>query len=257
MTPFWRYMRASLQVRVADRGNVVVQALADALSTLIGIVLVVSLFYHAPAVRGFTRSEALIAWGLGEASLGAFLALFSGLWLINPLYILDGQLDRLLRRPLDPYLQILIENIRPSALSLVVVGAGATAWGASQSESTLGWWWLVWPIFVIAGAAVIGGMLTVVASLGFWVSHPGSAIGAVYQLTGYTRYPVEFLPRPLGLLVLFIPFAFAGYVPATWFMDQPLWWPYAAAQPLVALLCTIAGQAAFRRGLRRYASVGS
>jgi ABC-2 type transport system permease protein len=54
-----------------------------------------------------------------------------------------------------------------------------------------------------------------------------------------------------------VPFAFAGFVPATYYMDRPGWATLALVQPLVGLACIAAGYGFWRVSLRRYASSGS
>lgn len=248
-----------VKVRLAYRGDFVFQALGDAVITLVGLFLIATIFTHVPDVRGWDVHELLVCWGMAEACLGTFWVVFQGIYAINRTYILGGELDRLLLRPVDPFVQILLDNLHLEdvpviGLGLVVLAVGAqgvaVTWGPAEV--------LMLPVMVVSGALVIGGLLTAVTALGFWVHHQGSAIGLAYQLTVYGRYPLDFLPRPLAILVsTAMPFTFAGFLPATWFLDRPEWHPYAAIQPLVGVVVMFAAHRFWTWSSRRYASTGT
>lgn len=253
------YLAMRAKVKLAYRGDFALGALGDVVVTLVGLFLVATIFHHVPDVRGYDVHEVLVCWGMAEASLGVFWVVFQGLYAVNRQYILGGELDRVLLRPLDPYLQILLDHVHLQDLPVIGLGLGVLALGMSGMDATFTWAHLAMlPLHVAAGACVIGGCLTAVTALGFWMHHQGSAIGLAYQLTVYGRYPLEFLPRPLALLVTTaLPFAFAGFIPATWYMDRPDWHALALLQPLLGALCLAAGYGFWMFSLRRYASTGT
>lgn len=253
------YLAMRLKVKVAYRGDLAFNALGDVVVTLVGLFLVASIYHHVPHVRGYDVYEVLLCWGFAESCLGLFWTGFQGLYAINRQYILGGELDRVLLRPIDPFVQILGDHLHPEGIP--VLGLGLVVLGLGASGLDVPWTWdriALLPVFIVAGTLVIGGVLTAVTAVGFWVHHQGSAIGLAYQLTVYGRYPLDFLPRPLAILVsTLVPFAFAGFVPATYYMDRPEWYPYALAQPIVGLACFVFGYGFWRYSLRRYASTGS
>ncbi len=253
------YLLMRAKVKLAYRGDFALSSLGDLVVTTVGLFLVATIFHHVPEVRGYDVHEVLVCWGMAEASLGVFWVLFQGLYAVNRQYILGGDLDRVLLRPLDPYLQILLDHVHIEDVPVIGLGLAVLAFGVSGGGVEMTWdRWLLLPVFVLSGSAVIGGCLTAVTALGFWMHHQGSAIGLAYQLTVYGRYPLEFLPRPLALLVTTVlPFAFAGFIPATYFMDRPDWYGWALAQPLVGAACLGAGYAFWMFSLRGYASTGT
>lgn len=54
-----------------------------------------------------------------------------------------------------------------------------------------------------------------------------------------------------------LPLGFAGFYGAVWVIDAPGWRVFALLQPLVGALVLAGGYAAWRVGLRRYASTGT
>jgi ABC-type uncharacterized transport system permease subunit len=134
---------------------------------------------------------------MGEASVGLFWVMFKGLYVVNWQYTLEAELDRVLLRPMDPYLQILLDNLNLQDLPVLVLGLAVVGLGAH--ESPVHWTWVHWALTPV-------------------------------------------------------PFALAGFVPATFYMDRPRW---ALLAWVVGVACMAVGYGIWRISLRRYASSGS
>ncbi len=248
-----------LQTRLAHRGDLLAGALGGALVAAAGPVIVLTLFLHVPTLGGWTGPEVLFCWGFADAVAGIFYVLFQGLYVLNQRYILGGELDRLLLRPVDPLLQLLVDNLSledlPSFVLGVVIMVAAALWGLPELPL---WRWLLLPLGLVSGAAVMGGLITAFASLGFHLHHRGTAVGLVLQVGTFARYPLDLFGAPLRwLLTVALPLGFAGFYGALWVIGDERWRLYALVQPLVGLACLGLGVAAFRFGLRRYTSAGS
>ena len=258
MRPLAAYLAMRLKARLAYRGDLLVAAAGDVLVATVGLAAVGVLFHHTDTLGGFGVWEVLLGWGLAQTSLGVFWTLFPGLYALNRQYLLQGELDRVLLRPLDPYLQVMLDHVNPGGLLLSAVGLGVFLWAAAASG--LAWsvgMVLLFPVIVLCGTLLVAGVLTATAALGFWMHHEGSAVGLVYQFAGFAPYPLTILPRPFAFLVTAVlPFAFVGFLPATLYMDRPAWWPLAIAQPLVGLVVFFLGWGFWRFSLRRYGSAG-
>ena len=250
---------ARVHARLAYRADLLAGFGSGLLLALVGPIFLVTLFAHIPTLGGWTGPEVLFCWGFADAASGLFYVLFTGLYHLNQRYVLGGDLDRLLLRPADPYLALLAEHLAIDDLGSLVLGgavmAAAVAWGLPPRPA---WVWALLPLLLISAAAVMGGLLTAVASLAFHLRHRGTAVSLALQLSPFARYPLDLFARPIqGLLTWVFPLAFAGFYPATLFMDRPAWHGFALAQPLVAVACLAAGYAAWRVGLARYQSRGS
>lgn len=257
--PVARLATARLTGRLAWRGDVLATLLGGALVAAAGPVVVLTLFSHVPRLAGWIGPEVLFCWGFADTVSSLFYIFFQGLYVLNRRYILEGELDRLLLRPLNPYVQLLADNLSLEdvpglVLALGIMGA-AVAWGLPPVAP---WRWLTLPVALLSGAAVLGGLLTALASLGFHLRHRGTAIGLALQLGTFVRYPLDLFNAPLRwLLTAALPLGFAGFYGATWVIGGDRWWAYALAQPLVGAACMALGYAAWRAGLRRYDSAGS
>jgi ABC-2 type transport system permease protein len=240
------------------RGDFVAGAVSNTLIVGVGVLFLTTLFAHVPALGAWGPSEVLFCWGFAETAVGLFHVLFAGLTQLNVRYVLGGELDRLLLRPGDPYAQLLLENLGVTDLPVIGLGLALLAYAAPGLPPVPAWQWALLPLFLLSATVVLGGLLTVFASVVFHLPHRGSAVGLVMQLSIFNRYPVDlFAPQLRMLLTWAVPLAFAGFYGAAFFLGRAEWRPYALAQPLVAVAAMCAGYAAWRVGLRRYTSSGS
>lgn len=252
------YLAQRVKMRLAYRADFVVTALGDVLLAAVGLVFLSTLFSHVKALGAYTQAEVLFCWGFAETVVGLFFVLFGGLWSLNQRYIVGGELDRVLLRPVDPYLQVLLDNVSWEDLPIALLGAAVMAAAAPGLGPVPAWHWALLPVLVLGGVAVLGGILTGVSSMGFHLHHRGTAVGLVFQLSTFTRYPIDLFAAPLRFLLTFaLPLGFAGFYPASFVMDRPEWHGYALAQPLVGAAAMALGYGAFRFGLSRYTSSGT
>lgn len=242
------------KVRLASRLDVAGAAFGNLLGTGTGLLFVLTLLHRSPALAGWSRADVAFVWGFSEAVVGLFYLLFSGLADLNRRYLLGGELDRVLLRPIDPLLQLLADNLSPEDLPAVVVGACAMAWALPDAGLRL----LLLPLWLLAATLTLGGMAIAFSSLGFHLHHRGTTFGLLLHLNRFARWPVDAFPAPIRLaLTTLLPLAWTGFVPAAFFLDHPGWQGLGAAAPVVAALSLAFGLWAWRRGLTRYTSAGS
>lgn len=252
-----RYALQPIKVRLHYRLDLLLLVLGDVGLAAVGLIFLGSLFGHIDTLGSWSGAEVLFCWGFAEAVVGTFFFLFQGLYSVNQRYILGGELDRVLLRPLDPLLQILLDNLGFEQLSILLLGCGVMAWVAPEL-AIAPWRWALLPLLVLGATGVVGGVLIALSSMGFYLHHRGTAVGLVFQLSTFNRYPMDLFGRPLRYALTFVlPLGFAGFYPATFFLGRPEWTPYALATPLVGVICMVAGVHLWRRGLARYTSSGS
>lgn len=254
----WKMLVQRAKVRLAYRADFLITAVGDVLLAGVGLLFLTTLFGHLPGLGAWSAAEVLYCWGFAEAAVGLFFVAFGGLFVLNQRYIVGGELDRVLLRPLDPYAQVLLDNVSWEDVPVLALGVGAMAWAAPDLAPVEAWRWVLVPVLVVAAAGVLGGVLTAVSSAGFHLHHRGTSVGLVFQLSTFTRYPLDLFHPGLRFLLTFaLPLGFAGFYPASLVLHEEGWHAYALVQPVVGLGCVAGGYAAFRFGLSRYASSGT
>jgi ABC-2 type transport system permease protein len=253
-----RLLAQRLKARLAYRGDLVASMVSNVLVAGVGLVFLGALFSNVPALGGWSAAQLRFTWGFAETVVGLYYFAFSGLTVFNVRYVLGGELDRVLLRPVDPLLHVLLDNASFEDLPVALLGLAVMLHAAPSLPPVEAWRWALLPLMLAGGLASLGGVLVALASLGFHMQHRGTAgVGLVFQLSTYSRYPLDLFARPLRWLLTFVlPLGFAGFYPAALYLSRPEWTAHALATPLVGGVCLIGGAAAWRFGLSRYSSAG-
>lgn len=243
---------------MAYRGDLAAGLLADALTGGVGLLFLGALFSRIPDIAGWSLGEVLVVWGTAECAVGLATSLFAGAAAFNRQYLVQGGLDGLLLRPLNPWLQVLLDHAGPQGLVSGLLGVGMVALGFAQLDGGVPARAALLPLFACGGAALLGALLTASCAVGFWLSHRGSMVGMVQQGAAFGRYPAEvFAPGLRRLLTFGFPALLLSALPVAWVLGRavPLW--LSLGQPLLGAAALVAATAAWHRGLRRYGSTGT
>lgn len=253
-----RYAAMRGKVRLQYRGDFLVGALGDLLISGIGLIFLWAVFERVPDIRGYGFHEILLVWGLAEASTGLFFVLFRGLWFCNQRYILQGEMDRVLLRPLNPYGQMLADNVSLQDLPIFLLGMAMVAASLGGLPPVDALDIILLGVFVASAVLILAGLLTAVSAIGFRIHHRGTAIGLVYQGSVFGRYPIDIYHRWLQVLLTFVvPFGFIAFFPATWLMEREGYRTMALVQPVVGVVLMLAGYHLWMRALQGYRSTGT
>ncbi|MCH7471621.1 ABC-2 family transporter protein, partial [bacterium] len=176
-------------------------------------------------------------------------------------YIIEGNLDRPLLRPLSPLFQLVMENISLRDLTVVLKGTAITWWALAHLDVPVA----VTPgVFLamqglgVMGAVVYAGVFLAVASLSFWVKDRVGLVNPLFSINEAGRYPITiYHPAVQIFFSMVVPFAFCAFYPAVYFTRPEGWLPWLLAGPLIAAASFLAGLAVFYRGLRVYESTGT
>lgn len=232
---------------------------ADLSLQVTNLLFLAVIFSKVPDLRGWQRDEVIFIYGLAIMSYGLFHAFFSNIYHLGNTYLVEGNMDRVLLRPLDPLFQIYSERVDVQDLGETLLGAVLVGWAAWKLQ--LDWSWIHFialPFFVLCGVLIFLGVFTLLSSVSFWFVDRVGLLPPIYNMMAFGRYPVTiYSPVLRFVLSWIIPFAFISFFPSTWFLGRKEYVGYFIATPAVALVFFGTGYALFRLGLRRYESTGS
>ncbi len=252
-----RFARARLQARLAYPGDLAAQALGDLLVGLVGVLFLGALFARVPHVAGWSWHETLVVWGLAECVTALTSCLFAGATVFNQRYLLGGELDRLLLRPLHPWAQVLLDHAGLQGAVTGLLGCAMVTVGLLEAQPDPSRLWLL-PLALVGGTAMLGGILTALCAAGFRLHHRGSLVGLVQQAAAFGRYPADlFSPALRTLLTGVFPATLLAALPAAWVLGHEVWAPLAIAQPVLGCGVLAAATALWDRALQGYASSGT
>jgi ABC-2 type transport system permease protein len=256
-------VRVQLRSQAQYRASIVLDLVAQILLMVLEIVTALAVLSITPVLGGFARGEALLitalaatAANLADMTVGGVLRL--------PGYVDTGRFDVLLLRPVSAYWHLAatgfqlrrIGSLAGAVVLLALASAGAVSYWTPEVVVML----IVAPL---AGAATLGAITAVVATLSFRWTYSAELVTAV-SLGGRD---LGMYPQPvfegivLRLTANVLGFAFVAYYPALVILAKPDplgapdWTGWAA--PAVASLFVLVATQVWRSGIRTYRSTGS
>ncbi len=252
------YLAQHLKARLAYRADLWAGLVSDLASQAASLVFILVVFEHVPALKGWSRDELIFIYGYFLVPFSIFNATSANLWNFAERYVVRGELDRVLTRPLNSLFQVLLETVEVESLLGGLGGVALMAWAGRRLALDVSWADLPLLLALTVGSVLVyNGIFVALASVAFWTDSRSGLIPLVWNLHVYGRYPVEIYDRWLRFLLTWVlPISFTAFYPATYLLDRAAWRSYALATPAVGLAVFALGLLAWNAGLRRYRGAG-
>ena len=253
------YFVQFLKARMAYRTDFVIDLTASVLSLGAQLTVLAVLFRQVTALRGWTFDEVLLIYGFSLLPSGLFNLVSVNIYRFSERYLVEGELDRVLLRPVDPLGQILFGSFGINGVNELVLGIAVTAAAVRRLGLHPGpgdWLWLA--VLALSGALVYVGVFLALASVSFrWEDRMG-LMPPVYNVIRFSRYPLTIYGRPVRWLLTFLlPFGWVAFYPANWLLRHPPWDRWAVWTPLVGAVVFWSARRLWLAGVRRYGSTGT
>jgi len=255
---FYLYFTQFLKVRFSFKGDFLVGAFVSVLLHVITIFTLDAMFSGYPTLNEWTREEIFFIYALCAIPLDIFRVFFTNLYMLSRTYIVEGELDRLLLRPVNPLLQFFMERIELEKIPGIIVGFMILFYASHRLEIV----WTPLNILFLAAGLVCGviiytGVFLAISCLGFWMPDKIGILPPVWNLVSFGRYPVDIYNYLVRFIICFvIPFAFVGFFPASQIMGHVEFKKLALLTPFVAFICALTGYVVWLQGLKKYESTG-
>ncbi|WP_188067255.1 ABC transporter permease [Brevibacillus brevis] len=255
---FADYLSQYFKTRLAYRTDFLGDFVSNLVSELINLVFIVVVFTHVPLMGDWTRDEIIFIYGFFLVPYALF-SMFFGFWDFNERYIIRGEMDRILTRPIHNLAQVYLESIAPDRIFGVITGIIIMGYAAIQLD--LSFYWYDVFIFIglsISGALIYGGVYTAIAAVSFFSDSRTGIAPMIYNIQQYGRYPVDVYNKAIRFVLTYVlPFAFVGVYPAAYFLRKEVWYTYAAMTPVVAVIFFGIGLLVWNWGVTKYRGAGS
>ena len=260
---YLRLVGARLRGQLQYRASFLLQAASSFTSTFVELLTIVILFRTFHDLAGWRVGEVALLYGLVSIAFGLSEMLGSGFDEASQL-IRTGEFDRVLTRPVAPFVQVLAADIQLRRIGRIAQGIVAVA--LANRWLDLAWTLpkgLVFLSAVLSSSTVFFTVLLVGAAICFWTVESSEVQNIfTYGGTELASYPLHIYNRWLqGAFLYFVPLALTSYYPALYVLGKPdpLGLPSILQflAPLVAALFFAVGLVVWRLGLRHYQSTGS
>lgn len=258
-TVFAAYFAQFIKTRLAYRVDFAIDMLANLFAMAVQLAILGALFAKVPALRGWSYEQVLFIYGFSLLPLGLFNIVSINLYRFGEKYIVEGNFDRVLVRPVNPLAQILFEEFNLSGINEMILGTGVMLFAGAR----LGLQWApadlaALALLTVTASLIFTGIFLGLTSVSFWFEDRMGLAPPVYNIIRFSRYPVTIFSPAVRLFLTFVmPFAFVAFYPAAWFVGAPEFRRLGMLTPLVGAAVFGLAYAVWRRGVRRYGSTGS
>jgi ABC-2 type transport system permease protein len=255
---FVDYLKTYMKTRMTYRADFFIEIFTDLLFNFMNLLLILVVFNHTDMLGGWTRNEMIFIYGYFMIPYGIFSCFFN-LWGFTERYIVKGEMDRILTRPIYNLSQLILENMDPSSLFGALTGALVMGYTWTQLGVGFHWTDLLVMLILVAGSIMIyGGIYVALTALSFFSDSPTGILAMMWNLQNYGRYPVNIYNRAIQILLTWIiPFAFVGVYPASYFLDKDALLTMAWLTPVVGAVFLTIGLTIWNYGVRKYRGAGS
>ncbi|MCI3923759.1 ABC-2 family transporter protein [Paenibacillus sp. TRM 82003] len=255
---FFDYLKTYMKTRLAYRSDFWIEVFSDLLFLAMNLVFIVVIFGHTTLLDGWTREQIIFVYGYFMVPWGVFSAMFN-LWGFTEKYIVKGEMDRVLTRPVHNLSQLLLENMDPSALVSAVIGVAIMGYAWPFLGVTLDWYDpLVFLVLVAGSVMIYGGIYIALTAISFFSDSPTGILPLMWNIQSYGRYPITIYNKILQLVLTWaLPFAFVGFYPAAFFLEAETLIGYALLTPIVGAVVLAIGLWFWNTGIKRYRGAGS
>ncbi|UFT99979.1 ABC-2 family transporter protein [Radiobacillus kanasensis] len=255
---FFQYVAQYMKTRLTYRVDMVIEILSDLLFQAVNLIFILIVFGHTQLLGGWSRDEIIFIYGFFLVPFAIFGAFFN-IWDFNERYIVKGEMDRILTRPIHSLFQIILERMELESLFGVFTGIGVMLYSASQLGLSFSWYDpFVFVVLVLGGVFVYAGIFVLLASISFWSDSPTSIMPMMYNIGNYGRYPVDIYNNVIRFVLTWIlPFAFVGVYPSAYFLGREDWYGYAFLTPVMGLLFFGISVLVWNVGVTKYRGAGN
>ncbi|MFE8700552.1 ABC transporter permease [Cytobacillus sp. FJAT-54145] len=255
---FFQYVAQYMKTRLQYRTDMVVEMVSDLFFQGVNLVFILVVFGHTSFLSGWSRDEIIFIYGFFLIPYALFTSFFN-IWDFNERYIVKGELDRILTRPIHSLFQIILERMELESLFGAITGLVIMFYAGSQLGLTINWYDpFVFIVFVLGGALVYAAIFVMIACISFWADARTSIMPMMYNIGNYGRYPVDIYNKIIRFVLTWIlPFAFVGVYPAAFFLGRTEWYLYAFLTPFIGITFFCISVFVWNEGVKRYRGAGN
>ena len=253
------YVRSRLQYRLSF--GLMCLGIVASEACLLG--LLGALFAKFRTVNGWTWAEVVFLYGLGNL-VYSLMRIFGSQLDNFDQYIVRGELDTVLTKPVPPLFYILASRVELIHISRALTSAVIFIVAFHLTDIR---WTLSVALFTLttlaSGTMIMFTLMLICATVALWTTKSGKLTDLLISATKEAAaFPISIYPLAVRLLLTFIlPVAFVTYYPAQRLLQKgellgmPAFFQFGA--PVTALVMLCLSYLFWCSGLRRYHSTGS
>ncbi|MGC5325808.1 ABC transporter permease [Brevibacillus sp. SYSU BS000544] len=255
---FSQYLSQYFKGRLTYRMDFVGELISNLVFEVINLIFILVVFQHVSTLKDWTRDEIIFIYGFFLIPYALF-TMFFGFWDFNERYIIRGEMDRVLTRPVHNLVQICLESIAPDRIFGVITGMIIMGYAAVQLDLEFVWYdVLVFIVLVISAVFIYAGVYTAIAAVSFFSDSRTGIAPMIWNIQNYGRYPINVYNNVIQFILKWIlPFAFVGFYPSAYFLRKETWYTYTMLTPVMGIIFFSLGIMIWNWGVKKYRGAGS
>jgi ABC-2 type transport system permease protein len=256
-----KLIAASIRAQMQYKLNFLTTAVTTGLIMVIDFFILSAILYRFDHVKGWNLYEVGMLYGLSSVAMSLY-RMFAPEIHDFERYIVHGEFDQLLVRPVPPLVLLLTRNLELGRIGGIVQGLAVllvSIYGLYQLGCELWGILLYIPVVLVCGPVIFFSISLCTATVAFWSSQLKELqTFTIYAPANASHYPISLYPGWLKLLFFsVIPIAYVNYMPMLYLLQKGGEWYYLLLTPFVAGVALLFAYRFWTLGIRHYHSTGS
>lgn len=251
------FLKVSLKEILIYRIDCIVGILSQSVVQLVSLIFIFVVFNQTENIAGWNLNQILLLYGVTRIPIGIAGYCFDGLYDIGPKYIKNGDLDKILLRPVHPLISIIGASREFVSLADIFIGLGITFFMFTKLSIPITIFLVIKVIFFsIVGALIIGAINTIFSISSFWTYRSNEVIWSFYRMYTFTEYPITIYNKFIRIIItVIVPFAFVAYYPTIAYLGINKYMIYLS--PIIAIVLWVIAVKLWNLALDKYRSTGT
>ena len=259
----WHVIKMSFMTIIEYPSSIAGWLISNPLQFIMGFAIIKFVVESFGEINGWNYGQLAFLYGLSVISHALSMIFFVQGWFMG-WFVIEGDFDRYLTRPLGVLYQFFFTNINIFGITDLIPGIIVFIYGCIKSEVKVTFLFVLAVIIMLIGATLIrGGIYILLGSTSF---HTRSAVdfGQYTQeiMDKTTMYPISMYPESMQFILTYlIPIGWVSFYPVSSLLGIENGIGSGIIVPVITLLVGIAvmllAGAYFKSGLKKYESAGN
>ena len=256
-------IRMAILTVIEYPSNIAGWLISNPLQFIMGFAIIKFVVQSFGEINGWNYGQLAFLYGISVISHALSMIFFVQGWFMG-YYVIEGEFDRYLTRPLGVLYQFFFTNINIFGVTDLIPGILVFVYGCVKCRIPVTWLFVVQVIVMLVGATLIrGGIYILLGSTSFYTRSAvdfGQYTQEIMDKT--TMYPISMYPESMKfILTHLIPIGWVSFYPASGILGIGTGSANGMTLPFITLavgiLVMLAAGVWFNAGLRKYESAGN
>ncbi len=253
------YIAMCIKTKLSYKVDAIIGIVAFLITNIIAFSTLYLTISSIPSLNGWTFEKMAFLYGFCLIPKSIDHVFTDAIWWLGGWSIRKGDLDKYLIKPLNPLFQLIADDFQYDGLGEFILGVFLLiVYGPMQNITwTMG---NIIPLIICAifSIFIFTSIKLIFASIAFWTKRSIELMTTVYELSSFTKYPIDIFNRIVKvILVYIIPFSLAMYYPIHYLYQEKSIWMLTLVVGIATILLSSFAYFLWHTGLKKYESAGS